>query len=204
MGLFEGCCKGFFLVHRRKKHITINGDLPDVLQKVVLAHELGHCVLHSGSSSAAFHEVILFDTADQKEYEANVFASELLLEAEGKERFVESEDRAVILFGKHASIYSDRQYQKTISDKENFYPSPSVFIYTLPNIVTGEIALRNKYHGETSYFALEDKTEMERHIRTILDTTPSINSAICGWIDAVDLQHFEAEIYIIIKKTDNA
>ena len=131
-------------------------------------------------------------------------ASELLLEAEGKERFVESEDRAVILFGKHASIYSDRQYQKTISDKENFYPSPSVFIYTLPNIVTGEIALRNKYHGETSYFALEDKTEMERHIRTILDTTPSINSAICGWIDAVDLQHFEAEIYIIIKKTDNA
>ena len=79
MGLFEGCCKGFFLVHRRKKHITINGDLPDVLQKVVLAHELGHCVLHSGSSSAAFHDVILFDTADQKEYEANVFASELLL-----------------------------------------------------------------------------------------------------------------------------
>ena len=46
---------------------------------MVLAHELGHCVLHSGSSSAAFHEVILFDTADQKEYEANVFASELLL-----------------------------------------------------------------------------------------------------------------------------
>ena len=54
-------------------------DLPDVLQKVVLAHELGHCVLHSGSSSAAFHEVTLFDTADRKEYEANVFASELLL-----------------------------------------------------------------------------------------------------------------------------
>lgn len=26
MGLFEGCCKGFFLIHRRKKHITINGD----------------------------------------------------------------------------------------------------------------------------------------------------------------------------------
>ena len=56
MGLFEGCCKGFFLVHRRKKHITINGDLPDVLQKVVLAHELGHCILHSGSSGAAFQE----------------------------------------------------------------------------------------------------------------------------------------------------
>ena len=38
--------------------------------------------MHSGSSSAAFHEVTLFDTTDQKEYEANVFASELLLSDE--------------------------------------------------------------------------------------------------------------------------
>lgn len=79
MGLFEGCCKGFFLVYRRKKHITVNSDLPDVLQRLVLAHELGHCILHSGSSGAAFHDVTLFDVADRKEYEANVFASELLL-----------------------------------------------------------------------------------------------------------------------------
>ena len=46
---------------------------------MVLAHELGHCILHSGSSGAAFHEVTLFDTTDRKEYEANVFTSELLL-----------------------------------------------------------------------------------------------------------------------------
>lgn len=128
-------------------------------------------------------------------------SSELLLEAEGKDRFVESEDRAVILFGKHASVYSDKRYQKTISDQENFYPSPSVFIYTLPNIVTGEIALRNQYHGESSFFAVENKEEMDRYVKVILDTTPSINSAICGWIDAVDPNHFEAETYII-EKTD--
>ena len=79
MGLFEGCCKGFFLVYRRKKHITVNSDLPDVLQRLVLAHELGHCILHSGFSGAAFHDVTLFDVTDRKEYEANVFASELLL-----------------------------------------------------------------------------------------------------------------------------
>lgn len=126
-------------------------------------------------------------------------ASELLLEAEGKERFTERDDRAVILFGKYASLYSDKQYQKTIADKKNFYPSPLVFIYTLPNIVTGEIALRNKYHGETSYFALTNKSEMEDHIATIFDTTPYIYSAICGWLDAVSPQQFEAEIWIIEK-----
>lgn len=80
MGLYEGCCKGFFIVHCRQKHITVNSDLPDELQRVVLAHEIGHCVLHCSSGSmAAFHETVLFDTVDFKEYEANIFASELLL-----------------------------------------------------------------------------------------------------------------------------
>ena len=80
MGLYEGCCKGFFIVHNRIRHITINGDLPEELQRVVLAHEIGHCVLHCASSSmAAFHETVLFDTIDSREYEANIFASELLL-----------------------------------------------------------------------------------------------------------------------------
>lgn len=83
MGLYEGCCKGFFICHRRKKHITINSDLPRELQRVVLAHELGHCVLHAKSGTmAAFHETTLFDSTDSQEYEANVFASELLLSDE--------------------------------------------------------------------------------------------------------------------------
>lgn len=80
MGIYEGCCKGFFLISRRMKHITINSDLPDLLQKVVLAHELGHCILHSDDAATApFHEVTLFDNTDHKEYEANIFAAELLL-----------------------------------------------------------------------------------------------------------------------------
>ena len=80
MGTFDGCCKGFFIIHKRIRHITINSDLPKVLQKVVLAHELGHNVLHASSASgAAFHEITLFDDTDAQEYEANVFASELLL-----------------------------------------------------------------------------------------------------------------------------
>ena len=80
MGLYDGCCKGFFIVHRRIKHITVNCDLPEELQRVVLAHEIGHSVLHCTSGVMAnFHETVLFDTIDFREYEANIFASELLL-----------------------------------------------------------------------------------------------------------------------------
>lgn len=51
--------------------------------QVILAHEIGHVVLHKKEAQmSAFHELELFDNVDQKEYEANIFASELLLSNE--------------------------------------------------------------------------------------------------------------------------
>lgn len=124
-------------------------------------------------------------------------ASELLLISEAGARFKERDDRAVILFGLNSSYYTDVQYQKTISDKDNYFPSPSLFVYTLPNIVTGEIALRNNYHGETSYIVVENKQQMEWHIDTLTKTSTSFNSMICGWIDAKGKNDFEAELWIV-------
>lgn len=80
MGLEEGCCKGFFIIYKRIKHITINSDLPTILQRIVLAHEIGHAVLHAEAGALApFHDTSLFDGGNFTEFEANVFASELLL-----------------------------------------------------------------------------------------------------------------------------
>ena len=124
-------------------------------------------------------------------------ASELLLMSEGGERFQKRNDRAVIIFGLNSSYHADVQYQETISDKENYFPSPSLFVYTLPNIVTGEVALRNNYHGETSYLVVENKQQMEWHIDTLTKTCTSFNSMICGWIDAKGKNDFEAELWIV-------
>ena len=77
MGRYKGCCKGFYVQHRRIKHITINSDLPEVIQRVILAHEIAHSVLHT-NITAAFHEFTLFDYTDLQEYEANILAAELL------------------------------------------------------------------------------------------------------------------------------
>ena len=80
LGLKEGCCKGFFMVRNRIKAIIINSDLPPIVQRIVLAHEIGHAVLHAKSGALApFTDTTLFDAGDFTEFEANVFASELLL-----------------------------------------------------------------------------------------------------------------------------
>ena len=125
-------------------------------------------------------------------------ASELLLQAEGRERFVACDDRAVIFFNHSSSISADRKYLECIDDPENFFPSPSVFVYTLPNIVTGEIAIRNHYYGETSFYILPERSEsqMESILRaSCLD--PTTRSILTGWLDYEDDEHFIAELKIV-------
>ena len=83
MGNYDGACKGFFIAQSRIRMITINADLPDALQGVICAHELGHAVLHAQQAGVnAFHDFSLFDTASIKEYEANLFAAEFLMSDE--------------------------------------------------------------------------------------------------------------------------
>lgn len=121
-------------------------------------------------------------------------ASEILLNAEKEET---EEEKAIIFFNHSSSIASDRNYKESIKDKDNYFPSPSIFVYTLPNIVTGEIAIRNHFHGETSFFILPDKDEMmmEEILQASCRDAQS-KSFLTGWIDYEDERHFEAELKI--------
>ena len=121
-------------------------------------------------------------------------ASEILLNAEKGET---DKERAIIFFNYSSSIASDRNYKESINDKDNYFPSPSIFVYTLPNIVTGEIAIRNHFHGETSFFILPDKDErmMEEILQASCRDAQS-KSFLTGWIDYEDERHFEADLKI--------
>ena len=83
MGKAKSACKGFCMTQYGQTSITINSDLPKMVQKIICAHELGHAVLHSQTPGMEeFHDFALFDSASSTEYEANVFAAELLLKDE--------------------------------------------------------------------------------------------------------------------------
>lgn len=131
-------------------------------------------------------------------------ASELLLKAERAEgSFTEdiNKTRAIVFFNRSSSIASDKKYLASIAEKDNYFPSPSVFVYTLPNIVTGEIAIRNGYHGETSFYILPHKNELL--MQDIIETTfmdEQTTSVLTGWLDYEDSEHFEADLYIAYKQ----
>ncbi|MCQ2351068.1 MAG: hypothetical protein MJ003_03740 [Paludibacteraceae bacterium] len=105
-------------------------------------------------------------------------ASELVLRQEGKPRFTPNETRKIILANNRASLHTDLKYNATIN-KKDYYPSPSLFVYTLPNIATGEIAIRNKYYGESCFLVLEN----EEHFIKVLKTIPLESDALVGWVE---------------------
>jgi Zn-dependent peptidase ImmA (M78 family) len=81
MGDSKGACKGFYLYRSRQRVICVNSNLPERLRRAVLAHELGHAVLHNDQARlSAFHDFSLYDNTGRWEYEANLFAAELLLD----------------------------------------------------------------------------------------------------------------------------
>ena len=80
LGTAPDAIKGFFLESKRIRTITVNSDLPRAIQKIIVAHELGHYMMHRNKAEA-FTDEIFFRTESKEgiEYRANEFASKLLM-----------------------------------------------------------------------------------------------------------------------------
>ena len=115
-------------------------------------------------------------------------------------RFEPREDIAVVCFNKSSSLDTDTKYQETIQRADNYFPSPSIFVYTLPNLVTGEIAIRNKLHGETSFYVLQ-QSDAEVMYRTVVNAFRDKNtrSVLLAWVE-----YFEnvCETFMMLVDTD--
>ena len=107
----------------------------------------------------------------------------------------EDKKPAIILFNHSSSVVADRQFFDTIRDAENYFPSPSVFVYTLPNITAGEVAIRHHLCGETSFYILPERDEalMQQILEATLAQT-NATSAISGWVDAESETCYECEL----------
>lgn len=123
-------------------------------------------------------------------------AAEILLK---EPRAKSQEPTAIILANHSASIKNDTDYLATISDG-NYYPSPALFVYTLPNIVTGEIAIRHHIQGETSFYILDAPEQLEQILLSTMSNNlkPSNPQTIlAGWCECTEPNNFYAKLQII-------
>ena len=74
--------KGFCKILLKNSFIFINRNMSEQMQRMACAHELGHLLLHRHllTDRQWLLEMELFDIRSDTEYEANVFASALLID----------------------------------------------------------------------------------------------------------------------------
>lgn len=108
--------------------------------------------------------------------------------------------RATILFNRTSSVVADRCHLGSIAKSGEFYPSPSVFLGTLPNIATGEIAIRHGYTGETSLYITDFRDEaLMKKVVSSSFSPGGFRSLICGFVDCDRGDSFEADLKILVK-----
>lgn len=108
--------------------------------------------------------------------------------------------RATILFNRTSSVVADRCHLGSIAKPGEFYPSPSVFLGTLPNIATGEIAIRHGYTGETSLYITDFRDEaLMKKVVSSSFSMGGFRSLICGFVDCDRGDSFEADLKILVK-----
>ena len=108
---------------------------------------------------------------------------------------------AIVLSNAASSLETDRIHQHSIDDKSKYFPSPAVFVYTLPNITIGELAIKHKITGENAFFVSEqlDANLLVNYTESLMQS--GTEAAVVGWVE-VDGANFEAFIFLSEKQKD--
>lgn len=117
-------------------------------------------------------------------------AAELLIQDNAHIKAIAPEQIGVVLSNASSSLHTDLSYYDTIKDSENYFPSPAVFVYTLPNITIGEICIRHKFNGENAFFVSEH-FDPELLFHNVKNTFAYSNTQciITGWVELLNNEY---------------
>lgn len=106
------------------------------------------------------------------------------------------EEIALVLSNAHGSLDTDIRYFESTKT----LPSPALFVYTLPNIVAGEICIRNKIKGENAFFVWPkfEVTQMHDYVEMVM-ASDKTKACIAGWVDVMG-SHHDVFLYLAEKK----
>lgn len=113
----------------------------------------------------------------------------------GKEEKVRN--TGIVLSNRTSSLDTDTKHQRSIEDENNFYPSPAVFVYTLPNIAIGEISIKYRLQSENAFFIFDafNFSFMHGYAESLISQKKATD-VLCGWVD-VEGDNYEAFLYTV-------
>jgi len=123
-------------------------------------------------------------------------ASEILMKDESIISEFKPEEIGTVFTNANASLDTDLNYFETTK----VIASPALFVYTLSNIIAGEICIRNKFKGENAFFVFKEFNAA--FIKAYVDDLFANNSmklCICGWIDVLE-EDYKAVLYLVSTK----
>lgn len=102
-------------------------------------------------------------------------------------------DVGVILSNASASLDTDVRYYRTVAEM----PSPALFVYTLPNIVIGEICIRHGFKGENAFFVFKafHATFITQYVQGLF-AAGLIKACVCGWVEVLD-NDYDAALFLV-------
>ncbi len=122
-------------------------------------------------------------------------ASEYVLEGVDWKSEIPAEDFAIVLQNRSSSYDSDLEHADSIQ-REGGIASPAVFVYTLPNIMIGEIAIRNGIKGENACF-ITDAFNSELLVDQVEDAfAEGSKLVLTGWVEQA-AEDYEAFFFLV-------
>lgn len=93
----------------------------------------------------------------------------------------------IILSNAAASLDTDRKHQQIIDEGGDSAASPAVFVYTLPNVATGEICIHHKIQGENTFFIEQSYApeKLKKYAQLAMQDT-SLTHCIVGWCELLN------------------
>lgn len=122
-------------------------------------------------------------------------ASEMLL---NEQILAEAENNIALVFANQSSsLDTDVKYQHSIDNKENYFPSPAVFVYTLPNICVGEISIKHQLKSENAFFVFEENNEvfLTQYAQSLLQNKKA-SKVLCGWVEYFE-ENYLAKLFLV-------
>lgn len=122
-------------------------------------------------------------------------ANEVLLDKSFNRAAYRADEIGIVLSNANSSLDIDLKYLQTTSQ----IASPALFVYTLPNIVIGEISIRHVFKGENAFFISEkfDPDFIQQYVSNLFNNN-ILQCCICGWVEALG-EEYEAALFLIDK-----